>query len=614
MAKLVLNDITSTTGLTTAINVNSALIEAALENTISRDGTSPNTMSGDLDMNSYSILNLPSPVNDGDPARKVDLTSAISTYVAHPITSAEITAGVTPVSYQYPPGHAWRYMSTVEISEAQEYTFSTSHQSALQACIDLCWKNNLPMILPSGGYLVTGLTITGITGIQATILRLCGEGFGNPFAAYSTPKGTVIKSVTNTPVLYINAPDAATASPGTIDISGVMFDGTSDGSPVVYFEAFYGVSNFSKNFVLQRGTNNGLQIDWMATGYIDQCYFMNSEWMLSGVSSARTGIGVYLSQNYDAGLQTISKCSSRGWLTCYKLGVSSTSKYLYSASIRDSECSTSYNGIHLTDSARACLIDNCFFEGGEEGVAIWDEGDYNKVTNNFSFSGYSFHLKSTEFTYGNTYTGNTFAAGTTASSVLVDITSSSVYGGPAKTLSNNHLSFGGSGGAIAGVIGIRINGTDPRIDLSGNSFYPRGPWVGGAGTTKVSDLSAGGIYGFSVALNGDYEMPYLSRGAIGLQDVAVSEADVSATILTILGGSYFVMTAGGATSVTRLETGSDNGKFIVIRTTNADCTFSDGTYIQLAGGASFAGPGTITFICNRSSGATYAYELTRTVF
>ena len=62
MAKLTLTDLTSlTSNETTAvnqINANGALIETALENTLSRDGTTPNSMSADLDMNSNNLLNV----------------------------------------------------------------------------------------------------------------------------------------------------------------------------------------------------------------------------------------------------------------------------------------------------------------------------------------------------------------------------------------------------------------------------------------------------------------------------------------------------------------------------------------------------------------------------
>ena len=58
MAKLTINDITSGYVSTTAINTAFTAIETALENTLSRDGTSPNSMSADLDMNGNDILNV----------------------------------------------------------------------------------------------------------------------------------------------------------------------------------------------------------------------------------------------------------------------------------------------------------------------------------------------------------------------------------------------------------------------------------------------------------------------------------------------------------------------------------------------------------------------------
>lgn len=62
MSKLVLSDVTNITGAETSaiatINQNSADIETALENTLSRDGTSPNQMNADLDLNTYDLLNV----------------------------------------------------------------------------------------------------------------------------------------------------------------------------------------------------------------------------------------------------------------------------------------------------------------------------------------------------------------------------------------------------------------------------------------------------------------------------------------------------------------------------------------------------------------------------
>mgnify|MGYP003639729353 FL=1 len=83
MAKLTLNDVVAGYKATTAINANSAATEAAMEKTLSRDGTGPNTMTADLDMNGNSILNS---------ANILDAVSAVTGTA--PIA---VTTGLTPV-------------------------------------------------------------------------------------------------------------------------------------------------------------------------------------------------------------------------------------------------------------------------------------------------------------------------------------------------------------------------------------------------------------------------------------------------------------------------------------------------------------------------------------
>ena len=65
MAKLTLTDLTqlssNETSAVTAVNANGALTEAALENTLSRNGATPNGMAASLDMNSNLIINVTDP-------------------------------------------------------------------------------------------------------------------------------------------------------------------------------------------------------------------------------------------------------------------------------------------------------------------------------------------------------------------------------------------------------------------------------------------------------------------------------------------------------------------------------------------------------------------------
>ena len=94
MAKLTLTDISSGYLSTTTFNANNTLIENALENTLSRDGTSPNTMGANLDMNSNKIVNVTDGTNDQDAATVAQL-NAIS---AGSVTALSVVGDVTITS------------------------------------------------------------------------------------------------------------------------------------------------------------------------------------------------------------------------------------------------------------------------------------------------------------------------------------------------------------------------------------------------------------------------------------------------------------------------------------------------------------------------------------
>jgi hypothetical protein len=95
MAKVTLTDIANLENQTSAvqvINQNNADVEAAFENTLSRDGTTPNAMGADFDMNGYSIINLPSPVSGASPVRLSDVVGMIQvTNSVLPSTTGQAT-------------------------------------------------------------------------------------------------------------------------------------------------------------------------------------------------------------------------------------------------------------------------------------------------------------------------------------------------------------------------------------------------------------------------------------------------------------------------------------------------------------------------------------------
>lgn len=83
MTKLTLSNIANLQNESTVVTTlasNNAAIVAAVENTLSRDGTTPNHMNADFDMNGNRIINLPDALTDQEPAtysQLVEFTEAV---------------------------------------------------------------------------------------------------------------------------------------------------------------------------------------------------------------------------------------------------------------------------------------------------------------------------------------------------------------------------------------------------------------------------------------------------------------------------------------------------------------------------------------------------------
>lgn len=91
MAKLVLTDLASLQNETTAIqtiNANYAKIVEAIEQTFSRDGTTPNQLEASLDVNGQRILNIPAPSTASEPARLADIQEAAFPTIVIPSLTA----------------------------------------------------------------------------------------------------------------------------------------------------------------------------------------------------------------------------------------------------------------------------------------------------------------------------------------------------------------------------------------------------------------------------------------------------------------------------------------------------------------------------------------------
>lgn len=94
MAKLALSNLASLTSneasAISTINANNDAIEVALENTLSRDGTSPNVMNADIDLNSNDLLNVA--LLDADSITVGGVTVGVSNgYLTGPVGPAGAT-------------------------------------------------------------------------------------------------------------------------------------------------------------------------------------------------------------------------------------------------------------------------------------------------------------------------------------------------------------------------------------------------------------------------------------------------------------------------------------------------------------------------------------------
>lgn len=97
MAKISLTDITSGYLSTATYNANNTLIENAIEKQLSRDGTSPNTMSANLDINSNKVVNISDGTNNQDAVSLKQLNDA--SVVASTIAASAVTVADAGANY-----------------------------------------------------------------------------------------------------------------------------------------------------------------------------------------------------------------------------------------------------------------------------------------------------------------------------------------------------------------------------------------------------------------------------------------------------------------------------------------------------------------------------------
>jgi hypothetical protein len=114
MSKITLTPVSNPQNLTSlqnTINSNNTVIQTAMDNTLSRDGTLPNQMLTNFDMNSNQILNLPAPATPNSPARLVDVNSTVPITVP-PVGTSGAVVGLLNTGWTQSGANNWTAANT----------------------------------------------------------------------------------------------------------------------------------------------------------------------------------------------------------------------------------------------------------------------------------------------------------------------------------------------------------------------------------------------------------------------------------------------------------------------------------------------------------------------
>lgn len=201
MSKITLADLASIQNDPTAvdtINDNSAIIEVAFDNTLSRDGTSPNQMNANIDMNSHRILNLPRPLSPNEPARLRDVGDA-KQYADDAAASAAAAAGSA--------SSAASSATSASTSAANAATSATNASNSATSAAGSATS--------ASGSATTATTQAGIATTQAGIATTQAGNASTSATNASNSASAASTSASNASTSATNAGNSATAAAGS---------------------------------------------------------------------------------------------------------------------------------------------------------------------------------------------------------------------------------------------------------------------------------------------------------------------------------------------------------------------------------------------------------------
>lgn len=228
MSKIILNDVSNLDNkdsFVTTININNAILETAIDNTLSRDGTSPNTMLSNLDMNSKQILNLPNPATLTSPLRLQDLNTFVGGGTIGTVPAGGTTNSILAKHSNTDYDMQW-------ISESLEVIAGTNISVTGTSPVTVATVANpsFATSVSTPSLVLNGNTTGGITG-SGNLVAATSAAMTTPTITSPTLVTPVLGTATATTINKVTITQPATGAtltiPDTVVLTGPAASGTA---------------------------------------------------------------------------------------------------------------------------------------------------------------------------------------------------------------------------------------------------------------------------------------------------------------------------------------------------------------------------------------------------
>jgi hypothetical protein len=465
------------------VNANSQLIQNAFTNVLDRYGSSPNSMQAVLDMNSFSIVNLPAPATINSPARLIDVVTN-PTISVPPVGTSGSVVGLLNGNNTY--SGTSTFTGAINSSNTNTWSGVNNFTNASNTA-KFNWVQAPALVIPIEEFGGVGDNSTDNT----TALNAIIAAFPNQSIAIGFGKGT-----------YRFASSVSYTLPNAIccysflglgaDVSILNF-ASGTGLSLTY-TSYYNSATFQNLSIVTRGNGTGTGVTITQTGTTTSVAI---EPITNFTNVTFRGADGYVVTNYWSTCVSVVGASDVYFTNCYMSGPAApfttvgkgftvTSNSNSSVCFCFSNCIFNYmgTGIEYGNLVQGLIVSNCNFTGCNFGINVvtGSAGNSELSVTNSQFNCATAGINCGTAVPNTTIIGNTFFCPSTGSGVFL--------GGALFTIIGNSFIGDGGFGNGDGIIIANIAGNLGGI-VSGNSFdlLNIGIWIQTTGHsfTNVTD-------------------------------------------------------------------------------------------------------------------------------